>query len=457
MTDMFTLDGLRVWVAGHNGMVGSAICRRLEAEHCDVVTVSRADVDLRRQAETEAWMAAERPDAVFLAAAKVGGIHANDTHPADFIYDNLAIETNIIHAARAVGVRKLLFLGSSCIYPRLAPQPMAEDALLAGPLEPTNQSYAIAKIAGIEMCRAYRQQFGCDFISAMPTNLYGPKDNFDLELSHVVPALMVKAHNAKLSAGLDMTVWGSGKPRRELLFVDDLADALVHLMKVYSDAPHVNIGTGQDVTLDELARLICDVVGYRGALRYDGSKPDLQGLHVERRRNAVEVSLSLLLELLERSHTDDVPPLLEAEPLALQDQRKSRVERHVAQPQRDVPAHGAAGDDVDVTLIAEQPQNVLDVSVDHVDRDAEAPRQLGRTQPVLAATNGVRQPLGSPNRRSGRRLLLRVVPLEASLVGIGVGICVDFGYLGRHGAELPGGDGAIAAEDLTGRLGELGH
>jgi GDP-L-fucose synthase len=219
-------------------------------------------------------MAAERPDAVFLAAATVGGIHANDTRPADFIYDNLAIESNVIQAARVVGVKKLLFLGSSCIYPRLAPQPMAEETLLTGPLEPTNQSYAIAKIAGIELCGAYRRQFGCDYISAMPTNLYGPQDNFDVESSHVAPALIAKAHSAKQSGAPEMVVWGSGKPRRELMYVDDLADALVHLMKVYSDVPHVNIGTGNEVTIDELVRIICDVVGYRGALRYDNSKPD---------------------------------------------------------------------------------------------------------------------------------------------------------------------------------------
>jgi GDP-L-fucose synthase len=274
MTDAFSLDGKRVWVAGHNGMVGSAICRRLADEDCEVLTASRREADLRRQAETEAWMADQRPDAVFLAAATVGGIYANDTRPADFIYDNLAIETNVIEAARTLGVKKLLFLGSSCIYPRLAPQPMAEEVLLTGPLEPTNEAYAIAKIAGIEMCRAYRRQHGCDFISAMPTNLYGPNDNFDLESSHVAPALMVKAHNAKIANAAEMAVWGSGKPQRELMYVDDLADALVHLMKVYSDEPHVNIGTGQDVTIDALARLICEVVGFKGALRYDTSMPD---------------------------------------------------------------------------------------------------------------------------------------------------------------------------------------
>lgn len=270
----FKLDGRRIWVAGHNGMVGSAICRRLASESCEVVTATRGQVDLRRQAETEAWMSSERPDAVFLAAATVGGIHANDTRPAEFIYENLAIETNVIEAARAVGVKKLMFLGSSCIYPRLAPQPMREDALLTGPLEPTNEWYAVAKIAGIELCRAYRRQYGCDFISAMPTNLYGPHDNFDLDSSHVVPALIAKAHLAKTSGAAEMTVWGSGAPRRELLYVDDLADALVHLMKTYSDESHVNVGTGEDVTIDELARTVCDVVGYRGARHYDRSKPD---------------------------------------------------------------------------------------------------------------------------------------------------------------------------------------
>ena len=271
---LFTLGGRRVWVAGHAGMVGSAICRRLAREGCEVVTAPRGRVDLRRQAETEAWMASERPDAVFLAAAKVGGIYANEMHPAEFIYDNLAIETNVIEAARATGVKKLMFLGSSCIYPRLAPQPMREEALLTGPLEPTNEWYAIAKIAGIEMCRAYRRQYGCDFISAMPTNLYGPEDNFDLESSHVVPALMAKAHQAKMAGAPAITVWGSGSPRRELLYVDDLADALVHLMKAYSDEWHVNIGTGEDVTIDELARTVCEVVGFQGERRYDASKPD---------------------------------------------------------------------------------------------------------------------------------------------------------------------------------------
>jgi GDP-L-fucose synthase len=255
-------------------MVGSALCRRLAAENCEILTARRAEVDLRRQAETEAWVMAEKPDAVFVAAAKVGGIYANDTRPAEFIYDNLVIETNVIEAARTAGVKKLMFLGSSCIYPRLAPQPMREEALLTGPLEPTNEWYAIAKIAGIELCRAYRRQYGCDFISAMPTNLYGPEDNFDLDSSHVVPALIAKAHNAKTAGAPSITVWGSGKPRRELLYVDDLADALVHLMKTYSDEPHVNVGTGEDMTIDTLARTVCEVVGFKGALRYDSGRPD---------------------------------------------------------------------------------------------------------------------------------------------------------------------------------------
>ncbi len=270
----FPLAGKRIWVAGHRGMVGAAIVRRLGAEDCEILTAGRETVDLRRQAEVEDWMAAARPDGIVLAAATVGGILANDTRPAEFIYDNLAIETHVIEAARRAGVRKLLLLGSSCIYPRLAPQPMTEDALLSGALEPTNQWYAVAKIAGIKLCQAYRRQYGVDFISAMPTNLFGPGDNFDLESSHVAAALLRKAHEAKRDNEESLTIWGSGTPRREFLYVDDCADALVHLLARYSGEPHVNIGTGQDVTIGELAETIAEVVGYGGAFRYDTSKPD---------------------------------------------------------------------------------------------------------------------------------------------------------------------------------------
>ena len=275
MTDAaFDLAGRRVWVAGHRGMVGSALCRRLASEDCEIVTVDRAVVDLRRQADVEAWMEGTRPSAVFLAAATVGGILANDMRPADFLYDNLAIEGNVIHAAYKTGVEKLLLLGSSCIYPREAPQPMSEEALLGGPLEPTNEWYAVAKIAGIKLCQAYRRQHACDFIAAMPTNLYGPGDTFDLAASHVVPALMVKAHRAKMDGAAEIEIWGSGKPRREFLYVDDAADALVHLMRSYSEESHINVGAGKDLTIDALARMICDVVGYGGERSYDASKPD---------------------------------------------------------------------------------------------------------------------------------------------------------------------------------------
>jgi GDP-L-fucose synthase len=273
MTIPFDLTGRKVWVAGHRGMVGSALVRRLKAENCELLTVDRNGVDLRRQDEVERWMETHRPDAVFVAAATVGGILANDTRPAEFLYDNLAIEANIIEAARQVGVAKLLFLGSSCIYPRLAPQPIPEGALLAGPLEPTNQWYAVAKIAGVMLCRAYRRQYGLDFIAAMPTNLYGPMDNFDLQSSHVIPALIAKAHAAKQSGG-QIEVWGSGKPRREFLYVDDLADALVFLMRNYSDEEHINIGVGSDLTILELAELVARVVGTEAQIRFDPSKPD---------------------------------------------------------------------------------------------------------------------------------------------------------------------------------------
>lgn len=261
---IYSVTGKRVWVAGHNGMVGRAILRRLEREDCRILTVDRTEVDLRRQAETEDWMAATRPQAVFVAAARVGGICANDTRPAEFIYENLAIETNVIEGARRVGVEKLLFLGSSCIYPKLAPQPIREDALLTGPLEPTNEWYAIAKIAGVKLCQAYRRQYGCDFLAVQPSNLYGAFDNFDLQSSHVIPALMAKAHRAKLAAAPVLEVWGSGTPLREFLYVDDLAGAVVFLMRHYTGPIPVNIGSGEELTIGELGRMVAEVVGFCG-------------------------------------------------------------------------------------------------------------------------------------------------------------------------------------------------
>jgi GDP-L-fucose synthase len=272
---LFSLVGRRVWVAGHRGMVGSAIVRRLEAEGCShILTADRRDLDLCDQSAVDRWMKAERPDVVFLAAARVGGILANDQYPADFIYDNLMMAANVIHASHRVGVSKLLFLGSSCIYPKLAPQPIEESALLTGPLEDTNQWYAIAKIAGVKLCQAYRRQHGCDFISAMPTNLYGPGDNYDLETSHVIPALIRKAHEARVSGAASMEIWGSGTPRREFLHADDCADALVFLMKSYSGSDHVNVGSGLDHTIEEIARTVMKVVGFSGDLTRDLSKPD---------------------------------------------------------------------------------------------------------------------------------------------------------------------------------------
>ncbi|MEN3146452.1 GDP-L-fucose synthase [Neorhizobium sp. IRAMC:178] len=271
---IYSLAGKKVYVAGHRGMVGSAIVRRLASEGCEILTASRGDADLTRQAEVEAWMEKNRPDAVFLAAAKVGGILANDTYPADFLYDNLILEANIIEAAHKVGVEKLMFLGSSCIYPKFADQPIVEESLLTGSLEPTNEWYAIAKIAGIKLCQAYRKQHGHDFISAMPTNLYGPGDNFDLKSSHVMPALIRKAHEAKTGHLPDITVWGTGTPRREFLHVDDCADACVHLMKTYSAETHVNVGSGEDVTILELAELVSKVVGFEGNIVHDLTKPD---------------------------------------------------------------------------------------------------------------------------------------------------------------------------------------
>ena len=270
----FSLLHKRVFVAGHRGMLGSAIVRRLANEPCSVLTATREVVDLKRQAEVERWIDGNRPDAIVLAAAKVGGILANSTYPADFLYDNLIIQANVIEAAFRCGVGKLVVLGSSCIYPKLAPQPIVEDALLTGPLEPTNEWYAIAKIAGIKLGQAYRLQHGCDFISAMPTNLYGPGDNFDLNSSHVLPALIRKAHEAKLRGDPTLTIWGTGTPMREFLHVDDCADAVVHLMQVYSDAEHVNVGSGEDLSIYDLARLVAEIVGFQGEIVRDESKPD---------------------------------------------------------------------------------------------------------------------------------------------------------------------------------------
>jgi GDP-L-fucose synthase len=271
---IYSLSGKRVWVAGHRGMVGAALVRQLEKENCTILTVGRDELDLRDSVAVGAWMKANAPQAVILAAAKVGGIVANDTYPADFLFDNLAIETDIIHGAFQTGVEKLLFLGSSCIYPKFAPQPITEDALMTGPLEPTNEWYAVAKIAGIKLCQAYRRQHGCDFISALPTSLYGPGDNFDLTTSHVIPALMRKAHESKQTKAKSLTIWGTGTPRREFLHVDDCANALVYLLKNYSGDQHVNVGSGTDVTIDELAGYVLEAVGFNGALEHDTSKPD---------------------------------------------------------------------------------------------------------------------------------------------------------------------------------------
>lgn len=271
---MTELSGKRVYVAGHRGMVGSAIVRRLAREHCTILTADRNEADLTRQADVDRWMADSRPDIVFVAAAKVGGIYANDTRPAEFLYDNLMIEANLIEAAYRSGVEKLLFLGSSCIYPKFAEQPIVEEALLTGPLEPTNEWYAIAKIAGIKLAAAYRKQYDCDFISAMPTNLYGPGDNYDPESSHVLPALIRKAHLVKIGAAQNMVLWGTGEPRREFLHADDCADACVFLMREYSGAGHVNIGSGADLRIVDLAKLVCEIVGVDPQIILDTSKPD---------------------------------------------------------------------------------------------------------------------------------------------------------------------------------------
>lgn len=265
----------KIYVAGHRGLVGSAIVRNLEERgYTNIICRTHKELDLTRQADVERFFEEEKPEYVFLAAAKVGGIHANNTKPAEFIYENLMIESNIIHSAYKYGVKKLLFLGSSCIYPKFANQPIKEEYLLTGELEPTNEAYAIAKITGIELCKFYRRQYGCDFISAMPTNLYGINDNFDLETSHVLPALIRKFHEAKINNQEEVVMWGTGKPLREFMYVDDLADALVHLMLNYSDEIHVNMGTGKDLSIGELAQIVKEVVGYEGKIVNDLSKPD---------------------------------------------------------------------------------------------------------------------------------------------------------------------------------------
>lgn len=269
-----SLSGKRVWVAGHRGMVGSAVVRRLSSEKCDILTVDRREVDLRRHDDVERHVAATRPDIVILAAAKVGGILANKTYPADFLLDNLLVQTSVVAACQKHGVEKLTFLGSSCIYPRDAPQPMPETALLTGPLEPTNEWYAIAKIAGIKLCQAFRRQHGCDYISAMPTNLYGPNDNFDLATSHVLPALIAKAHAAKRSGARKFEIWGSGAPLREFMHVDDCADAIVFLTKHYSGDEHVNVGSGEEVTIRQLAETVMSAAQLDAELVFDATKPD---------------------------------------------------------------------------------------------------------------------------------------------------------------------------------------
>jgi len=270
----FDVHGKRVYVAGHRGMVGSALVRRLAREDCQILTASRSEVDLRNQQAVDRWFDEHRPDVVFVAAARVGGIYANNAQPGDFLYDNLALQTNLIEAARRVQVAKLLFFGSSCIYPRLAPQPMPESCLLTGSLEPTNQWYAIAKIAGLKLCEAYRRQYGCDFISVMPTNLYGPGDNFDPLTSHVLAALIVKIDDAVRCGHDRVVIWGTGTPRREFLHVDDLADAAVFLIKNWSSDEHINIGAGQDLSVAELARTIGRIIGFEGNFVFDPSKPD---------------------------------------------------------------------------------------------------------------------------------------------------------------------------------------
>ncbi|WP_274706699.1 GDP-L-fucose synthase family protein [Aquabacter sp. L1I39] len=273
-TDLSEIEGARIFVAGHRGMVGSALVRRLAREKVEVLTASRAELDLASRAGVTAYMKRERPDFVFMAAAKVGGIFANDAFPVDFLRENLEVEIATVSAAHEAGVRKLVFLGSSCVYPKLAPQPIHEDSLLSGPLEPTNEWYAIAKIAGIKLCQAFRRQYGADYVSVMPTNLYGPGDNYHPEHSHVPAALIRRMHEAKLAGAPSVTVWGTGTPRREFLFVDDLADACLHVLRTYSDAEPLNIGCGRDMTIADFAHQIAAVTGYRGEIVFDTSKPD---------------------------------------------------------------------------------------------------------------------------------------------------------------------------------------
>lgn len=273
LNEPFSLRGKKVWVAGHTGLVGSALMRRLEQEECEVLSVGWDELELRDQSDVHDWMRAWEPDVVIVAAAKVGGIVANMNAPADFLYDNLMIASNIIHEAHASNVEKLLFLGSSCIYPKITEQPVVEEALMTGALEETNAAYALAKIAGLKLCEAYRRQHGRDFISVMPCNLYGPGDRFDLQNSHVIPALMMKAHLAK-ETGNAMEVWGTGTPRREFLFSDDAADAMIYALRHYSDSRSLNIGVREDIAISDLADMICDVVGYQGSVRYDASQPD---------------------------------------------------------------------------------------------------------------------------------------------------------------------------------------
>jgi GDP-L-fucose synthase len=304
---LFDLRGKRIYVAGHKGMMGSAIVRQLANEGSEILVADRRTLDLTNQQATEDWLVRMRPDAIFLAAGLVGGIYANNTYPADFIANNLAIALNVIRGAHMVGVKKLLALGSSCIYPKLAPQPMTEDALLTGPLEPTNEWYAIAKIAAIKLCEAYRKQHGCDFVSVMPTNLYGPNDNYHPENSHVPAALIRRFHEAKSANAPTVTVWGSGTPRREFVYADDAADACIFVMKHYSGLGFLNIGTGEDVTIRQFAELVADVVGYKGKIVYDSSRPDgtpRKLLDVSKIRKLGWISKTRLRDGLARAYAD---------------------------------------------------------------------------------------------------------------------------------------------------------